>query len=84
MVTGAPLGPGAIQAAIDHKAPKLDGYRGFTADRHWLLIVGGLPVSGFVTAADATSQRFVSPFHRTVFLDRGEQCVYVDTDPPDA
>lgn len=78
-----PLGTGLIQAAIEKKKPKLAGYRGFSASEYWLLIVGGLPISGYVTADDAASQRFVSPFDKTVFLDRGSQCIYLDTERPD-
>lgn len=79
-----PLGPGVIQAAIMKKGKKLAGYRqSFPASEYWLLIVGGLPVSGYVTAADAASERFVSPFDKTVFLDRGSQCIDLDTDRAD-
>lgn len=79
-----PLGPGVIQAAIMKKGKKLTGYRqSFPASKYWLLIVGGLPVSGYVTAADAVLERFVSPFDKTVFLDRGSRCIVLDTDRED-
>jgi hypothetical protein len=83
VMTTGPLGPGVIQAAIEKKKRKLASYREFNASEYWLLIVGGLPVSGYVTAGDAASARFVSPFDKTVFLDRGSECIDLDTDLPD-
>ena len=83
VMTTGPLGPGLIQAAIEKKSPKLANYREFSASEYWLLIVGGLPLSGYVTAEDAVSERFVSPFSKTVFLDRGSQCICLETDLPD-
>jgi hypothetical protein len=84
VMTTAPLGPGLIQAAIEAKQRKLAGYRSaFGAGEYWLLIVGGLPISGYVTAADAMAERFISPFDKTVFLDRGSQCICLETEAPD-
>jgi hypothetical protein len=76
-----PAGPQLIQGVIDGKLENLDGYRRFAADEHWLLVVGGEPLSGYVTIHDAQGA-FVSDFDRTLFLDRvARSCVYLQTTP---
>jgi hypothetical protein len=82
-IRGNPLGPEIVQAAITSKASKLTTYREFAAHEYWLLVVGGLPVSGFVPIDDVISQRYVSVFHKTVFLERGSRCISLETEPSD-
>lgn len=73
-------GPWIIQRAIDLKVAKLGTYRALGAYEYWLLVVGGRVLSGYVTADDARSAVFESPFDRSVFLDLEDgACVILET-----
>lgn len=68
-----------IQDAIDDKAELLDVYRQSGDDEQWLLVVGSARTGGALDIHEADGE-FISPFDRTIFLERFEgACVELRT-----
>ena len=79
--TGTSLGQSSsiIQRAIDDKATELAEYQKSGYEEQWLLVVGSTGEGGTLDISDAEGE-FVSPFHRTFFLDTfGDECVALKT-----
>jgi hypothetical protein len=73
-------GASLVQTAIDKKIAKLGDYKLADADEHWLLVVGSTGTGGSIEIDEVAGREFVSPFARTIFLERfGSHCLELRT-----